>query len=650
MIGLLALVSAAGAGAGVRIEPGEISLPGPGASQHVLAAVSGAQDIEADGGAGCVWSGGPSTVVNVSNAVITAVGAGRARVVVRCGGLTAEASVTVGSSAAALEASFGRDIVSILTQKGCNSSSCHGSPAGQNGFKLSLYASDPAADHKMIVEGHGGRRVNRTDPESSLLLKKPLFAVPHGGGHLLTKQSDEYVTVLKWLSQGAVFNAGGPRMTRLELFPRERILVGAGVKQPLVAIGRLSDGTTRDMTGEVRFSVADEAVVSGVAGGAVTARSRGLTVVTARAMGQTATAQFIVIDRAADASYTAVAPANLIDEAIFAKLRQVNIAPFPVSDDRTFARRVYLDAVGILPLPAQVEAFAADARPDKRARLIDELLSSDNYASHWLVKFEDWFRNSQYYSQGRTNASYKRWLRELISEDRPYDAAVREMLTATGDTTVRPAGNFWHPSIDFMLKTFDVAKATPTVTRLFLGQRIECAECHNHPLENLTQDDYYGMAAFLGQVRVKHGYGQYRRVWFDAREGSASPGDEEAGAAAMAGWRRSGDWGGADTAAGAGRLDYAHAKDAVCAGHGEQDLGRVLHDGHCGSTGRFPVDEHGDASGTAGQAGRVLYRGRLSFPGAAQADSEFEDLSTGLGDAGTAGRDGPAGARSVRAV
>ncbi|MBM3728644.1 MAG: DUF1553 domain-containing protein [Acidobacteria bacterium] len=519
VIGLLALVSAAGAGAGVRIEPGEISLPGPGASQHVLAAVSGAQDIEADGGAGCVWSGGPSTVVNVSNAVITAVGAGRARVVVRCGGLTAEASVTVGSSAAALEASFGRDIVSILTQKGCNSSSCHGSPAGQNGFKLSLYASDPAADHKMIVEGHGGRRVNRTDPESSLLLKKPLFAVPHGGGHLLTKQSDEYVTVLKWLSQGAVFNAGGPRMTRLELFPRERILVGAGVKQPLVAIGRLSDGTTRDMTGEVRFSVADEAVVSGVAGGAVTARSRGLTVVTARAMGQTATAQFIVIDRAADASYTAVAPANLIDEAIFAKLRQVNIAPFPVSDDRTFARRVYLDAVGILPLPAQVEAFAADARPDKRARLIDELLSSDNYASHWLVKFEDWFRNSQYYSQGRTNASYKRWLRELISEDRPYDAAVREMLTATGDTTVRPAGNFWHPSIDFMLKTFDVAKATPTVTRLFLGQRIECAECHNHPLENLTQDDYYGMAAFLGQVRVKHGYGQYRRVWFDAREG-----------------------------------------------------------------------------------------------------------------------------------
>ena len=131
--------------------------------------------------------------------------------------------------------------------------------------------------------------------------------------------------------------------------------------------------------------------------------------------------------------------------------------------------------------------------------MIDQLLEREEYSTHWLTKFEDWFRNSQYYSQGRTNGSYKRWLHELVREDRPYDEAAREMLTATGDTTVNPAGNFWHPAIDFMLKTFDVNKATPTVSRLFLGQRIECAECHNHPLENLTQDDFFGMAAFLGR-------------------------------------------------------------------------------------------------------------------------------------------------------
>ncbi|MEZ5362953.1 MAG: DUF1549 and DUF1553 domain-containing protein [Bryobacterales bacterium] len=197
----------------------------------------------------------------------------------------------------------------------------------------------------------------------------------------------------------------------------------------------------------------------------------------------------------------------------------MGIQPYPLSSDRVFVRRAYLDAIGMLPTAEETEAFVADSRPDKRSRLIDDLLDRPDYANHWLVKFEDWFRNSQYYSQGRTNGSYKRWLHDLIAEDRPYDEAAREMLTATGDTTVHPAGNFWHPAIDFMLKVFEVNKATPTVTRLFLGQRIECAECHNHPLENLTQDDFYGMAAFLARTKVKHGYAQYRRVWYDTREG-----------------------------------------------------------------------------------------------------------------------------------
>jgi hypothetical protein len=361
--------------------------------------------------------------------------------------------------------------------------------------------------------------VNLADAEHSLLLRKPAFAEPHGGGHLFTKQSDEYQTVLQWLRQGAPFASSAARLTRLELYPRERILVGSGIVQPLVAIGRLSDGSTRDMSAEVRFSVVDEAVVSGVSNGAVTAKGRGRTVVAARAFGQTATAQFIVIESAAGATYPQLVAGNLIDEAVFAKLRKVNIVPFPLTNDRAFVRRVYLDAVGLLPTPEQTAAFVEDARTDKRARLIDHLLDSDAYVSQQLVQMEDWFRNSQYYSQGRTNASYKRWLRELIRDDRPYHEAVREMLTATGDTTVRPAGNFWHPAIDFMLKTFEVNKAIPTVTRLFLGQRIECAECHNHPLENLTQDDYYGMAAFLARIKVKHGYGQYRRIWYDTREG-----------------------------------------------------------------------------------------------------------------------------------
>ena len=244
-----------------------------------------------------------------------------------------------------------------------------------------------------------------------------------------------------------------------------------------------------------------------------------MTTVMARAMGKAAAAQFIVVEESDSRDWQLPEPANFIDDHIFGKLRRVGIEPFAQSDDRTFLRRVYLDTVGVLPSLEEAEAFLSSDRPDKRSALVDRLLNRDEYSTHWLVKFEDWFRNSQYYSQGRTNGSFKRWLHDSIREDWAYDETVRAMLTAEGDTTVRPAGNFWHPAIDFMLKTFEVEKAVPTITRLFLGQRLECAQCHNHPLENLTQDDFYGLAAFLARTRVKHGYGQYRRIWYDERRG-----------------------------------------------------------------------------------------------------------------------------------
>ena len=169
------------------------------------------------------------------------------------------------------------------------------------------------------------------------------------------------------------------------------------------------------MTSEVRYSVQDEAVVRQDGAGAIVARGPGITTLMARAMGKAATSQFIVIERAADAAFGHPAPANFIDEHVFRKLRSVNVEPFPVSDDRTFLRRVYLDTVGVLPTTAEADRFLASADPGKRAVLIDELLDRDEYSTHWLVKFEDWFRNSQYYSQGRTNGSFKRWLHDLDS-------------------------------------------------------------------------------------------------------------------------------------------------------------------------------------------------------------------------------------------
>jgi hypothetical protein len=521
---LLAFLPALGLAERLAIAPPSVALSGPGAAQRLIVSATNDAGDSWDATPGCRFSSSDESVARVETGRLVGVGPGSAEIRAECAEGAAIDTVRVGERpATAMEIDFSRDLLSILTTKGCNSTACHGSPAGQAGFKLSLYGANPAADHEAIVRGQDGRRVQLDEPEKSLILAKPSFAIAHGGGHLMTPESDEYRTILEWLRQGARFDSSGPSIERIEIFPSERILVGAGARQPLVVVGRLSDGSTRDMTDEVRFGVDDTAVVSEVAlaGGAagVTAMGRGATTVLARGMGRTATARMVVIEQRAGAGFRAPEAANFIDRHIFETLRRVNIEPYPVADDRTFVRRVYFDAIGLPPSPEEVEAFVADARPDKRARLIDDLLDRDAYSLHWLVKFEDWFRNSQYYSQGRTNGSYKRWLRELIAEDRPYDEAAREMLTATGDTTVRPAGNFWHPAIDFMLKEFQVAKAVPTITRVFLGVRVECAECHNHPLENLTQDDYFGMAAFLARTEVKHGYGQYRRVWYDKRAG-----------------------------------------------------------------------------------------------------------------------------------
>ena len=487
--------------AALRLDPPGIRLSGPGASQRFLVSSTGKDGVESDVTASCETRSLRPEVVAVKGASFEGRAAGSAPVEVRCGGETLAAIVEVRQGSAEVQVNFAGDILSILTTKGCNSSACHGSPAGQAGFKLSLYGSDPGADHRMIVETHNGRRVDMAAPANSLFLKKPSFQLPHGGGQVLTKESDEYRTLLTWLTQGAKFGERGVRITRIDLLPRERILAAVGDRQPLVVVGRLSDGSTLDMTARVRFFVNDEVVLSPVKDAGVTAKARGLTVVSARGMGLTATAQFIVSGSRPATETAGPRTGNFIDEQIFAKLRQVNLPPFPVTEDRAFVRRVYLDAIGMLPTPAETGAFVSDGRPDKRSRLIDQLLEREEYSTHWLTKFEDWFRNSQYYSQGRTNGSYKRWLHELVREDRPYDEAAREMLTATGDTTVNPAGNFWHPAIDFMLKTFEVNKAVPTITRVFLGRRFECAECHNHPLENLTQDDFYGMAAFMARTK-----------------------------------------------------------------------------------------------------------------------------------------------------
>ena len=505
----------------LRLDPDGIVLAGPGLSQNFLVTAVDSQGNEADVTRECeIVSSAPGIVaVDAGVGRITGRAPGRAEVRVELGSLAATTKVRVGSHPSEMAVSFAPDIISILTLKGCNGSSCHGSPVGQNDFKLSLFGYDIASDHEMIVTAHDGRRVDLVRPEDSLLLRKPTFEVPHGGGRLMTVDSEEYEAIFSWLKQGAPFDTRGVQLEQLELYPRERMLVGAGAEQRMVAIGRLSDGSTRDMTREVRYFANNGAIAEVSSNGTLAAAGPGLTTVMARAMGKVATTQIGVIEARAGADYPAYDSRNFIDEAVDSKLRQMNVRPARLSSDREFARRVYLDTIGLLPTTEDLRSFLEDARPDKRSRLIDALLERPEHASLWTVRFEDWFRNCQLHSQGRSMGVFKDWVRGWLEEDRPYDDFVRILLTSKGDTMLNPGANFWHPATDFMLKEFSVAKVTPTVSRLFLGVRMECAECHNHPLENFTQDDFYGLAAFFARLRVKHGYGEYRRTWYLDDEG-----------------------------------------------------------------------------------------------------------------------------------
>ena len=508
----------------IRIEPEDIVLSGPGLSQNFLVTATDAEGNERDVTFQCEISSSDPAVIEVDGDRGRLAGRrpGLATIRAEFGPLAVETEVPVGASASEMAVSFSPDIVSILTLKGCNGSSCHGSPVGQSGFKLSLFGYDVAADHEMIVDAHDGRRVDLDRPERSLLLRKPTFEVAHGGGRLLETDSEAYEAILSWLGQGAPFDTRGVQLERLELYPPERTLVGTGSEQRLVAVGRLSDGSSRDMTSEVRYFAGNDAVAQVSADGLLRTAGPGLTSVMARAMGKVATSQIGVIEGLADFRYPNYEFDSFIDDAVFAKLRQLNVRPAALASDREFVRRAYLDAIGLLPTSSELHEFLNDSRPDKRSRLIDRLLERPEYASHWTVKFEDWFRNCQLHSQGRSMGVFKDWVRDWIAADRPYNDFVRALLTSTGDTMLNPGANFWHPATDFMLKEFSVTKVTPTVSRLFLGVRMECAECHNHPLENFTQDDFYGLAAFFARMRVKHGYGEYRRTWYLDEEGEVA--------------------------------------------------------------------------------------------------------------------------------
>jgi uncharacterized protein DUF1549/uncharacterized protein DUF1553 len=410
---------------------------------------------------------------------------------------------------------FETDVVPILSRFGCNASGCHGKAEGQNGFKLSVFGFDPVADRvALAVEGRG-RRTSPALPEKSLLLQKACGDMPHGGGVRIRKSTDEYRTLANWIAAGLPFGeATAPRVVSITVSPREQVL-GLKAQQPLKVVAKFDNGFEENVTRHAKFQSNNDGLASVDEFGVVaTGETPGDVAIMASYLGAVDVFRamlprpFVVppsggTESPASNDNSKAPPegettnsANFIDDLVAAKLRKLNIQSSALCSDSDFLRRAYLDVIGTLPTADEVRAFLADQRPDRRARLIDELLKRPEYADYWALKWSDWLRVERQ-TLGHAGAhAYYRWIRDSFATNKPWDQFARELLTAEGLLRDAPAG--------YLFKSVtQPGEQAATVSQVLLGVRIDCAKCHHHPFDRWSQQDYFGMEAFFTQVGFK---------------------------------------------------------------------------------------------------------------------------------------------------
>lgn len=401
--------------------------------------------------------------------------------------------------------SFATEVVPLLTKAGCNSGACHGKGAGQNGFRLSLRGFAPDQDHKWITREFSGRRLDATDPEASLLLRKATGQTPHEGGRLFAPASREYSLLLNWIKSGVPGPAKDePKITRLDLSPESKVLK-TGEEVQLVATATFADGTKRDVTWLTKFESNDAAYLEVSLSGKAKAVRNGASAV--RAMFLTEVAVCVVsmpFDRPVDAARF-TGGNNFVDVHVLAKLKELRIEPSDLCGEDEFVRRLFLDACGILPTAEEVTAFVADGDPKKREKLIDAVLARPEFTDYWALQLGDLFQNRKERDHDVRGTKGVRqfhdWLRKQVAANRPWDELARAVLTAEGSNADNPAVGYFIVTVGEQ-RHGENSEAPESVAQAFLGTRIGCARCHNHPLERYTQDDFYHFAAYFSRVKL----------------------------------------------------------------------------------------------------------------------------------------------------
>jgi hypothetical protein len=475
-----------------------LKLHGADARQQLVVTGSFASGAQRDLTREVRYEASPAGIVEVDrNGLVTAISDGSATVTVKTGDNSAATlPVTVEQFATPAPVNFPNRVVPVFTKLGCNSGGCHGKLSGQNGFKLSLLGFEPAEDYEHLVKEARGRRLFPAAPDRSLLLLKATGTLPHGGGKRLDAGTDDYRLIARWIAQGMPYGkADAPTVAKIEVFPPQRVMSRGG-NQQLVVTARYTDGSAEDVTRESLYAANETEMAKVDADGHVQILQQpGDVAVMVRYQGKVSVCRATVpLGAPTDKLPSA---ANFIDELVFKKLKEVGMPTSDVCPDATFIRRVTLDIAGRLPTSEESQQFIIDNNPAKRDKLIDALLFGTDYADYFANTWSSLLRNK------RVQATYARgtfefhdWVRDSLYANKPYDQFVREVITATGEVDGNPAVGWYRQVKEPNQQLEDVAQ-------LFMGMRLQCAQCHHHPFEKWSQQDYYQFSAFFSRVGRK---------------------------------------------------------------------------------------------------------------------------------------------------
>ena len=409
---------------------------------------------------------------------------------------------------------FRNHVQPVLSKAGCNAGACHGAAAGQNGFRLSLRGYDDEGDFITLTRQALGRRINPADPGRSLMLLKATGTLPHKGGKRFEVDSQEYRIIVDWIASGTPGpSQEDPRIERIEVFPAQTILTN-GATQQLTVTAHFNDGHSEDVTRWVKFTAANASVAVVNDLGLVNVVGHGEGAITAWYLSRIAigTVSVPFTNSVSQEVFAKAERRNFIDELVLKKLENLRIPPSPRSSDSEFLRRVYLDTLGTLPTADETRKFLADGREGKRDALIDELFSRPEFADYWTYRWSDLLLVSSKTLRPTSMWAFYNWIHDNVAANTPWDVMVRSIVTAQGSTVENGAANF------FVLHD-NPADLSETTSQAFLGMSINCAKCHNHPMEKWTNDQYYQMANLFARVRTKNGPGDGEKIVFAAASG-----------------------------------------------------------------------------------------------------------------------------------